>query len=114
MVDEDLMLHEGNRTNLQGKHPALRWILLGTMAPALLWADIAVSAAQGLPPGGGPVPPVWRGADGQIEIVPPNAAARPEIGTARLLQPSRPRPARRGSVGPAWLLQFGVLGRHSP
>jgi hypothetical protein len=79
MVDEDLMLHEGNRTNLQGKRPTLRWILLGTMAPALLWADIAASAAQGLPPGGGPVPPVWRGADGQIEIVPPNAAARPAI-----------------------------------
>src|SRR6266446_10374808 len=75
------MLDDGNRMNLQGKRPILQWIMLGTVAPALLGSDIAVSAAQGLPLGGGPVPPVRRGADGQIEIAPPNTGPRP--GTSR-------------------------------
>jgi len=81
MIDEDVMLRDGNRTNLQGKRPIRQKILLGTITPALLWADIAVSAAQGLPLGGGQVPPVRRGADGQIEIAPPNTVPRP--GTSR-------------------------------
>lgn len=50
-----------------------RWILLAAISAALWWADIAPGAAQELPSGGGPVPPVRRGANGQIELLPPNA-----------------------------------------
>jgi hypothetical protein len=60
-------------------HPIPKWILLGTVA-LLLWGPIAASVAQGLPPGGGLLPPVRRGADGQIEIAPPDPAAGPQIG----------------------------------
>jgi len=58
---------------------ALQWILLGAVAAVLLWAEIAVSAAQELPPGGS-IPPLRRGANGQVEIVPPDAAVGSRLG----------------------------------
>jgi len=70
------------------------------VAVALLWAGIAASVAQELPSGGGAIPPVRRGANGQIEIVPPDALTRPEAarpGTAPAavaLKPSSPRASR--------------------
>jgi len=54
--------------------------LLAGLTFALLWADTTASAAQELPSGGGPIPPVRRGASGQIEIVRPDVAARPATG----------------------------------
>src|SRR5262245_19332967 len=55
-----------------------RWMFLGAVGAALLWAGIAASAAQQLPPGSS-VPSVRRGTNGQIEIAPPNAPVRPGI-----------------------------------
>jgi hypothetical protein len=60
------------------KRPSLRSLMLSTLAAAVLSADIPTSTAQELPPGGGPVPEVRRGANGQIEIVPPGRATRAE------------------------------------
>jgi probable HAF family extracellular repeat protein len=57
---------------------ALQWILLGAVAAALLWAEIATSAAQELPPGE-LVPPLRRGTNGQIDVAPPNAVVRSGI-----------------------------------
>ena len=54
-------------------------ILCG-VALALLWAGIGASLAQELPSGGGAIPPVRRGANGQIEVVPPDAVTRPAAG----------------------------------
>ena len=56
----------------------MRWMLLGAVAAALLWAEIAASAAQELPPERS-VPSVRRGTNGQIEIAPPNAPVRSGI-----------------------------------
>ena len=53
----------------------MQWMFLGAVAAALLWAEIAVSAAQELPPGSS-VPSVRRGTNGQIEIAPPDAPVR--------------------------------------
>jgi hypothetical protein len=52
-----------------------QWILLGPTAAALLAVGFVTAATQELPPGGGAVPPLRRGANGQIEIVPPSAPA---------------------------------------
>jgi hypothetical protein len=73
-------VHAGNEMDLESRCPILRRLLLGTVAPALLWGDIGATVAQELPTGGGPVPPVRRGAAGQIEIVPPNPVADPGTG----------------------------------
>ena len=62
------------------RRASLRWVLRGTLAAAMLSADIPTSPAQELPQGGGPVPPVRRGANGQIEVVPPDHATRPPAG----------------------------------
>jgi hypothetical protein len=105
MAAEHLMLQDRNRTDLRGKRPALQWILLGAMAPALLWAAIAASAAQGLPLGGGPVPPVRRGADGQIETVLPNTAqpevSRPNAAPPAIAPKASPSGVSRNSAAPA-------------
>jgi hypothetical protein len=72
-----------------------RWVLFGTLAAAVLWADIPTGAAQELPQGGGPVPPVRRGANGQIEVVPPDHATRPPAGkhsAARATTAPKPAP----------------------
>jgi hypothetical protein len=61
------------------------------IALLLLAADIGVSVAQQLPPGGGPLPQLRRGADGQIEMVPPETPARPATG---------PRAAAPATVAP--------------
>jgi hypothetical protein len=94
-------------------HPTPKWLLLVTIASALLWAAVAASAAQGLPLGSGPVPPVRRGADGQIEIAPPDPAARPPAGRHRAapaaaapktaapgISRESAAPANRGAVPP--------------
>lgn len=83
-----------------------RWVLLAAIAAALWWADIATSTAQELPSGGGPVPPVRRGATGQIEIAPPDAATRPGAGRHDTAPaPGAPKPSspgiRRDSAAPA-------------
>jgi hypothetical protein len=75
-VVEDLVLHDGIQKNLQSK----RRILLGTMVCAVLWENIPASIGQGLPSGGGPVPALRRGADEEIEVVPPNTSDRRQIG----------------------------------
>jgi hypothetical protein len=67
-----------------------RSILFAAIAAAFWWADIAAGAAQELPSGGGPVPPVRRGANGQIELVPPSSAARPGADGHDAPKPSTP------------------------
>ena len=62
------------------RRASLRGVLFGTLTAALLSADIPTGAAQELPQGGGPVPPVRRGANGQIEVVPPDHATHPQAG----------------------------------
>jgi glucose/arabinose dehydrogenase len=86
-------------TELQSDQSVLQWIVLGAMVPLLLWAEIAASPAQQLPLGGGPIPPVRRGANGQIEIAPPDAAAaRPGVGRHRAAPAAiAPPPSRQGS-----------------
>jgi hypothetical protein len=71
--------------------------ILAGVALALLWAGIGASLAQELPSGGGAIPPVRRGASGQIEVVPPDAVTRPAAGqhsaapAAVAPEPSSPR-----------------------
>jgi hypothetical protein len=67
-----------NRIDPEDESLTLQWILLGAAAAALVWAAIETSAAQELPPGGS-LPPLRRGTNGQIEIAPPNSAARSAI-----------------------------------
>jgi hypothetical protein len=57
--------------------------LLAGVAFMCLWAAIAASIGQELPSGGGPVPALRRGANGQIEIAPPDRVSRPETGKLR-------------------------------
>jgi probable HAF family extracellular repeat protein len=78
---------------------ALQWILLGAVAAVLLWAEIAVSAAQGLPPGGS-IPPLRRGANGQVEIVPPNAAVRSRLSRRDAATGATARNPASTGVGP--------------
>jgi hypothetical protein len=56
-------------------------------AVSLLLADAAAGRAQELPSGGGPMPGLRRGANGQIEVIPTNPATR--------------RPPDRASSAPA-------------
>jgi hypothetical protein len=56
----------------------------------VLWSVMAAGAAQELPPGGGPIPELRRGANGQIEVVRPSAPSHRE--------PSRERPAPAAST----------------
>jgi hypothetical protein len=67
-------------------------------AVSLLLADAAASWAQGLPSGGGPMPELRRGANGQIEVVPKNPAARQTPGGANTA-PAAP-PLSRGGAPP--------------
>lgn len=68
-------------------------------AVSLLLANIAAGRAQELPSGGGPVPEVRRGANGQIEVVPTNPAARQAPG--RIITAPAPPPLNRSGVSPA-------------
>jgi hypothetical protein len=62
-------------------------------APAVvLWLGTAVVVAQELPPAGGPIPELRRGAGGQIELVPPSAPAR--------RGPNRPNPVAGAPAPP--------------
>jgi hypothetical protein len=76
------------------------------LALALLLVDIATVSAQQLPSGGGPLPSLRRGANGQIEIAPPEAATRSPTGvpsrtpTPSATNPSPPR-ADREVAAPA-------------
>jgi hypothetical protein len=76
--------------------------ILTGVAVALLWASIAASVAQELPSGGGAIPPVRRGANGQIEVVPPDAVnGRPGAAPAAAApKPGSPK-ASRDSAAPA-------------
>jgi len=88
-----------------------QFLLLGATAAAVLCADIRASSGQALPPGGGSLPELRRGANGQIEIVPQNTPARPEVGQNRAAPApnaaptgsilNRAAPAARGQAAPA-------------
>jgi hypothetical protein len=72
-----------------GRHVG-RLVLLGSVVAVLSSADIAAGAGQELPAGGGPIPRLRRGANGQIEVVPRAAAAptRPKaFSTRRITAP---------------------------
>ena len=86
MTGEDLMRH-AQRSGRQVGRLVLRLVLLGSMAAVLLLADIAVGAGQELRAGGRPIPPLRRGANGQIEVVPPAAVAptRPRASSTRTI-----------------------------
>ncbi|HEX3419437.1 MAG TPA: hypothetical protein VHT21_24010, partial [Stellaceae bacterium] len=68
-------------------------------AVSLLLANVAAGRAQELPSGGGPVPEVRRGANGQIEVVPTNPAARQAPG--RIITAPAPPPLSRSGASPA-------------
>jgi hypothetical protein len=79
-----------------------RWILSAATAIALWWAQVAASAAQELPTGGGPVPPLRRGAHGQIEIAPPDSVPRPGADKHTMAPAAgapKPSPSRTGPGG---------------
>lgn len=64
------------------------------MAAALFCAGIVIAAAQQLPSGGGPMPPVRRGAGGQIEVVPPTSGApSPAVGRRAIPPAAAPKTA---------------------
>jgi len=79
-VASELMLDEDNRTRFQRKRPILQSLMLGVMAALALCADISTGLGQALPPGGGPLPELRRGTNGEIEAVRPKPASRPEVG----------------------------------
>src|SRR5207237_5989502 len=68
-------------------------------AVSLLIADVAAGLAQGLPPGGGPMAELRRGAKGQVEAVPTNPATSQAPGSASTA-PAAP-PTSRGGAPPA-------------
>jgi hypothetical protein len=97
MTSEDLIRH-AHGSGRQVRRLVLRWVLLGSMVAVLSSADIATGSGQELPAGGGPIPPLRRGANGQFEVVPPAAAAptRPRASGTRTDQPAlRTHPTRR-------------------
>jgi hypothetical protein len=72
------------------------FFLVGAIAAVLVLANVAASAAQQLPTGGGPIPPVRRAPDGKIEVVtpsakPPAAVTTPNAGARQAT--ARPGPA---------------------
>ena len=67
-------------------------------AVSLLLADVAAARAQELPSGGGPMPELRRGANGQIEVVPTHPAPRQAPGRAST-SPAAPPPSG-GSAPP--------------
>src|SRR5215469_3349150 len=74
------MLDEGDRTHFQRKRPILQSLMVGAIAVLELFADISTGSGQALPPGGGPLPELRRGTNGEIEAVRPKPASRPEVG----------------------------------
>ena len=67
----------------------VKWISLGIV----LWLVMAISVAQELPSGGGPIPALRRGSGGQLELAPPSAAPRREA--------NRPNPADGAPAPPS-------------
>jgi hypothetical protein len=67
-------------------------------AVSLLLADVAAARAQELPSGGGQMPELRRGANGQIEAVPTNPAIRQAPG--RTSTAPAPPPLSRGGAPP--------------
>jgi hypothetical protein len=112
-VADNVMLHDGNRTHPRGKPPVLQWLVLCAMATAAVCADVPASWGQGLPSGGGPLPPLRRGANGQIETVPPSAPALSQTGrrgaapapkaapAGSIAHPVAPQPRVKAPPGPA-------------
>jgi hypothetical protein len=80
-------MRNSEQSGRQVRHLVLRWVLLGSMVAVLSLADIGAGAGQELPAGGGPIPQLRRGANGQIEVVPPAAAAptRPKASSTRTI-----------------------------
>jgi glucose/arabinose dehydrogenase len=85
-------------------------------ACALLWTCIAASAAQQLPSGGEPVPLLRRGANGEIEVVPPPPTAAPaKVGRrapappAVTAKPNLPTPAVADTVGTRFAVSADTL-----
>jgi hypothetical protein len=67
-------------------------------AVSLLLADVAAALAQELPSGGGQMPELRRGANGQIEAVPTNPATRQA--PSRTSTAPAPPPLSRGGAPP--------------
>jgi glucose/arabinose dehydrogenase len=93
-------MRHAQRSGRQVGRLILRWVLLGSMVAVLSSADIAAGAGQELPAGGGPIPPLRRGANGQIEVVPPAAAARTRPKASRIRTITAPKPDA-STVAPA-------------
>jgi hypothetical protein len=71
-------------------------------AVLLLATEAAASTAQELPPGGGPLPELRRGPNGQIEVVRPQAPVRAAPGPSETRPAAvapKPAPARTGRDG---------------
>jgi hypothetical protein len=68
---------------------------VGALAAVLVCANIIASFAQQLPPGGEPIPPVRRGADGKIEVIPPSAQHPQAVTTPNV--GARPALSRSGT-----------------
>jgi hypothetical protein len=68
-------------------------------AVSLLLAGVAAAWAQELPSGGGPMPELRRGANGQIEVLPTHPATRQAPARASAA-PAAPPPSRGGAPPP--------------
>src|SRR5215831_14699404 len=84
---------------------ALHWTLLGAVIAASLLAEIEAGAAQELPRASS-VPALRRGANGQIEIVSPDAAvrsrtSRDETSAAAASKSAAPKTNPKGTISPA-------------
>ncbi len=83
----------------------LKWVLLGTIGAVPVWVGLTASVAQQLPPGGELIAPLRRGADGNIERVPPGAkpppaaGGRPSAAPSEIAKPNEPPLAPVNTVG---------------
>ena len=90
------MLNDAVRAHSEKMHPIWPWFLLGVVTVVVTCADIPTTLGQALPSGGGPVPPLRRGAGRQIEIVLPSAPPHPEMGQRGTV--SVPKATPMGSI----------------
>ncbi len=75
-----MMLHGFRRECVKRNRWILRGISLAIIGCSALGAQLTAGAAQELPLGGGPIPELHRGPNGQIEILRAEPGARPDRG----------------------------------
>jgi hypothetical protein len=101
-----MMLRDNRRERLRRRRWIRRQIPLAIIGSGALALQVGAGAAQELPPGGGPIPELRRGADGQTEILPANPGTRPghrrhSTAPAAIIPKADLPPATRDGATPA-------------